>query len=64
VSWNGKDEHSIKEIDAPRLDRLQTFLKARPDPPLRFTARGGLGVYVEGGSASFRNLRIVPRATD
>jgi hypothetical protein len=60
VSWEGKGEYTIPEITVGRLDKMQHFLRERPDPPLAFKARGGLGVYVSGGSASFRNLTVVP----
>jgi hypothetical protein len=60
VSWNGKNMDSMREVTADDLNKMQRSFTDRPDPPLRFTARGGLGVYVEGGSASFRNLRIIP----
>lgn len=60
VSWGGKDDYTIPEIAIGRLHKLQSFLRERPDPPLSFSARGGLGVYVAGGSASFRNLTVVP----
>lgn len=60
VSWLGKDEYKLPEIDASRLSKMQVLLRERPNPPLSFNARGGLGVYVAGGSASFRNLTVVP----
>jgi serine/threonine protein kinase len=60
VSWAGQEEYSIPEINVDRLNKMQLFLREKPDPPLAFKARGGLGVYVSGGSASFRNLTIVP----
>ncbi|HKB05923.1 MAG TPA: serine/threonine-protein kinase [Gemmataceae bacterium] len=48
------------EILANDLERLQELPGRQPDPPLKFSARGGLGVYVDAGSASFRELIIVP----
>jgi hypothetical protein len=60
VSWEGIEEHPTPELPVVILDKMQVFLRERPDPPLAFTSRGGLGVYVSGGSASFRNLTIHP----
>lgn len=60
VSWNGVEEHTSRELPVVILDKMQFFLQERPDPSLAFTSRGGLGVYVSGGSASFRNLTIQP----
>jgi serine/threonine protein kinase len=60
VSWGGKDEYALPEITVGKLDKMQMLIRERPDPPLQFSARGGVGVYVSGGSASFRNLTVVP----
>jgi hypothetical protein len=60
VMWDGVEEFMVAEFPTWRLDKMQLFLQERPDPPLSFSARGGLGVYVAGGSASFRNVTIAP----
>lgn len=61
VAWDGGNEFSVPKLEAGQLDKLQNRgVFEWPDPPLRFTARGGLGVIVEGGSAAVRNLTITP----
>jgi serine/threonine-protein kinase len=60
VSWDGQDELTTSEFTASQLGKMQILLRERPDPPLQFSVRGGIGVYVKGGSASFRNLTVVP----
>jgi len=62
ASWDGKLDYTTAKFSARDVDQVQLFLKARPDPPIAFQARAGLGVYVDSGSAAFRNLRITPAA--
>jgi hypothetical protein len=58
--WDGNPEYSVPEFPAWRVNQTQDFLKARPDPPIRFSARGGLGLYVQHGSAAFHNVKLAP----
>jgi hypothetical protein len=58
--WDGKPECSVRGFRAMDLKRVQNFLKVPPNPPIRFSARGGLGVYVQSGSAAFRNVKLAP----
>jgi hypothetical protein len=61
VSWDGGDEEPVPNLSPRQLARMQNRgVLEWPDPPLRFTSRGGLGVIVEGGSAAIRNLTIAP----
>jgi Protein kinase domain len=60
AAWDGKDAVTVREFTTPELARMQGVLDGRLDPPLRFTARGGLGVIVEGGGAAFRNVVLRP----
>jgi serine/threonine protein kinase len=60
ATWDEEVVLPRAEIVANDLEQLQELPGRRPDPPLKFSARGGLGVYVDGGSASFRELTIVP----
>jgi hypothetical protein len=61
VSWDGGEEVAVTNPSAEDRFKLQNRgVLEWPGPPLRFTARGGLGVYVEGGSAAVRNLTVGP----
>jgi hypothetical protein len=61
VSWDGGDEEPVRNLSPAQLTSMQNRgVLEWPGPPLRFTARGGLGVVVEGGSAAVRDLTITP----
>jgi hypothetical protein len=60
TAWEEKVDDPLAGIPDKDTRALEELLGRRPDPPIRFSARGGLGVYVEGGSVSFRDLVIVP----
>jgi hypothetical protein len=60
ITWPGAEDYRVDKVAPKVLDRLQQPLHQQPDPPLEFGARGGLGVSVQGGSVSFRNLTLVP----
>src|SRR5262249_46283887 len=63
VIWPGADDYTVDKINEKVLDRMRQLLNPQPDPPLAFSAQGGLGVSVQGGSASCRNLTLVPSWT-
>jgi Protein kinase domain len=58
TGWEGNLEFSTGQLPLWMVEGVQDSLQVRPVPPLTFSARGGLGVYVYGGSASFRNVTI------
>jgi hypothetical protein len=61
VAFDGGDEVPVPNLRPDQLAKLQNRgVLEWPGPPLRFTARGGLGVTVEGGSAAVRNLTVTP----
>jgi hypothetical protein len=61
VAWDGGDEFPVPNLSTDQVTKLQNRGRLEwPDPPLQFTARGGLGVIVDGGSAAVRNLTITP----
>src|SRR5207244_2327091 len=61
VAWDAEREVPVPNLRPEQADKMQNRGGIQwPDPPLHFTARGGLGVAVEGGSAAVRNLTITP----
>jgi hypothetical protein len=61
VAWDGGDELPVPNLRPDQLAKMQNRgVLEWPGPPLRFTARAGLGVTVEGGSAAVRNLTVTP----
>jgi hypothetical protein len=58
--WDGNLEYPRTRFPANGVRATQDFLKAPPDPPITFSARGGLGLYVQAGSAAFRNVKLAP----
>src|SRR5262249_36886406 len=50
VRWPGADDYTVDKMPSKDLDRVRKLLVQQPEPPLEFSARGGLGVSVHGGS--------------
>jgi serine/threonine protein kinase len=61
VVWDDEDEQQVTNPQPSALARMQNRGAIEwLGPPLHFTARGGLGVTVEGGSVAIRDLTITP----
>jgi hypothetical protein len=61
VTWDAEPEYAVPNLRPDQVTKMQNHGGIEwPDPPLHFTARGGLGVYVDGGSAAVRNVTISP----
>jgi hypothetical protein len=60
TAWDGQPVLAGQRIADEKVKHLAELFPDGLTPPLRFPGRGGLGVYVEGGAASFRDLVIVP----
>jgi hypothetical protein len=60
VSWGESErEISIEELTDKTNDPLAVDIRIpNPPPPPPFDARGGLGLYVEKGSAYYRNVTV------
>jgi serine/threonine-protein kinase len=57
VSWRGERVGTLTQADLQKETRGQ--LDKLPAPLVAFPPRGGLGVFVVNGKASFRHVRIV-----
>jgi hypothetical protein len=61
VGWDEEPDFAVPNLRPDQVTKLQNRGGIEwSGPPLHFTARGGLGVSVEGGSAAVRNLTITP----
>jgi serine/threonine protein kinase len=61
VGWDAEPEFAVPNLRPDQVTKMQNRGGIEwPDPPLHFTARGGLGLYVDSGSAAVRNLTISP----
>jgi Protein kinase domain len=61
LSWDGKELASVtRPIDSTVIDRIAYRLEKPLDAPLQFSARGGLGLYIDGGSVDVLSAEIVP----
>jgi hypothetical protein len=67
VFWEGDKQPALK-VPTEKIEKDLRIALAVPqgmnmpvsDAPLAFVPRGGLGLYVAGGTASFRNVRVEP----
>jgi hypothetical protein len=68
VFWDGAKQPTLtvptarieEYLQAASAQQKQPGLPSMPDAALAFAPRGGLGLYVEKGTASFRNVRVEP----
>jgi hypothetical protein len=61
VTWDAEPDYVVPNLRPEQVTKMQNRGGIDwPDPPLHFTARGGLGVTVDGGSAAVRDLTITP----
>jgi tRNA A-37 threonylcarbamoyl transferase component Bud32 len=67
VFWDGNGQPSLtvptKQIEESlriAFDNSQRTPLPMPDVPFAFVPRGGLGLHVANGAASFRNVRVEP----
>jgi serine/threonine-protein kinase len=61
LSWDGQPAGKLKRpVPEGNIHNIDHQLAAPADPPLDFAPRGGLGLYVEGGSASFESAELTP----
>ncbi len=61
IQWDNRRTYSLPlPIPDQMLAHLAVPLQGQPGLPPKFKARGGLGIVVEGGSASFRRIELIP----
>jgi hypothetical protein len=57
--WEGAADYDVRlPLGKSKMNQAQLFLPVRPQLPLEVSPRGGIGLIVQGGSASFRNVVI------